>query len=287
VDGTATVSDDDYTAVPPTFITFNPGESSKTITVAVKGDTKFEPNETFGIKLIQSLNSSVTKTTGIATINNNDKQTIAPPTPTTPPTPTSPGDTKPVFNEITGTSGDDILSGTSRAEIIVGEDGNDTIRGLGGDDLLFGSNGNDKIYGGDGNDRIYGRDGTDQLSGDAGDDVLIGGFRNDVLTGGVGKDQFEFRRPKQGIDRITDFSLVDDTIVMWKSDFKSGLKAGIVTADQFRVGAKALDQSDRVIYNPVTGGFFFDADGSGGIKQVQLAQLTKGVALTRQDVVII
>jgi Ca2+-binding RTX toxin-like protein len=281
VDGTATVADGDYTAVPPTFVTFNPGESSKTVTVAVKGDTKFEPNETFGIKLIQSLNSSITKVTGTATINNNDKQTTAPPTPSTP------VDPKPVSNEITGTVGDDDLSGTSRGETIVGNDGNDTIRGLGGDDTLFGSNGNDQLSGGDGNDTLYGRDGKDQLSGDAGDDVLIGGFRNDVLTGGTGKDRFEFRRQQQGIDRITDFSSVDDTIVMLGRDFKSGLKAGILTTDQFRVGSKALDQGDRFIYNSTTGGLFFDADGSGGMKQIQLAQFNKGVTLTRQDVVII
>jgi Ca2+-binding RTX toxin-like protein len=282
VDGTATVADGDYTAIAPTFVTFNPGEISKTVTVAVRGDTKFEPNETLGVRLIQSLNASVAKITGTVTITNDDRQ----PT-TTPPSNPPSGGAKPATSEITGTPGADNLSGTSRSEMIVGDDGDDTIRGLDGDDLLFGGNGNDQLFGGNGNDTLFGRDGKDRLFGDAGDDTLIGGFRNDVLTGGAGRDRFEFRREQQGIDRITDFTPADDTIAMRASDFKSGLKLGTLPEAQFHLGSKAADQSDRFIFNSATGELFFDADGSGRRAAILLARLGRGVTMTRQDIVLV
>ncbi|MFL6374183.1 MAG: FG-GAP-like repeat-containing protein [Pyrinomonadaceae bacterium] len=49
-DGTATIADNDYQATSGT-LSFAPGEISKTITVLVNGDTKFEPNETFQVSL--------------------------------------------------------------------------------------------------------------------------------------------------------------------------------------------------------------------------------------------
>jgi Ca2+-binding RTX toxin-like protein len=107
------------------------------------------------------------------------------------------------------------------------------------------------------------------------------------LTGGTGKDRFEFKRRQQGIDRITDFSVADDTLVFLGRDFKSGLKVGGLKVDQFQLGSRAVDRSDRFIYNAQTGGLFFDADGSGGAKQIQLAKLAKGLSLTAQDFVVI
>ena len=49
-DGTAKVSDNDYVAASGT-LTFAPGETTKTITVSVKGDKKNEPDEWFVINL--------------------------------------------------------------------------------------------------------------------------------------------------------------------------------------------------------------------------------------------
>ncbi|NCR19475.1 MAG: hypothetical protein GPJ22_20640, partial [Microcystis aeruginosa LL13-03] len=56
-DGTATTADNDYTALSLTPLTFNAGETSKTITVAINGDTKVESNETFFVNL-SSLNAN-------------------------------------------------------------------------------------------------------------------------------------------------------------------------------------------------------------------------------------
>jgi Calx-beta domain len=48
--GTAEVRDNDYVAKTGT-LTFNPGETTKTITIEVKGDSKKESDETFYVDL--------------------------------------------------------------------------------------------------------------------------------------------------------------------------------------------------------------------------------------------
>ena len=74
--GTATTEDNDYTAIPTTTLTFNPGETSKTITVAVNGDNQVELNETFFLNLsnLQTNGSNVTlaDNQGQGTINNDE-----------------------------------------------------------------------------------------------------------------------------------------------------------------------------------------------------------------------
>ena len=70
VDGTATTSDSDYIAKTGT-LTFAPGETTKTITIEVKGDRKREANETFYLDLFgNSSNSLFTKNRGLGTILN-------------------------------------------------------------------------------------------------------------------------------------------------------------------------------------------------------------------------
>ena len=72
VNGTATTSDGDYIAKTGT-LTFAPGETTKTITIEVKGDSKKEANETFYLDLFGNTDASVfTKNRGIGTILNDD-----------------------------------------------------------------------------------------------------------------------------------------------------------------------------------------------------------------------
>ena len=72
VNGTATTGDSDYIAKTGT-LTFAPGETTKTITIEVKGDSKREANETFYLDLFgNSSNSLFTKNRGIGTILNDD-----------------------------------------------------------------------------------------------------------------------------------------------------------------------------------------------------------------------
>jgi hypothetical protein len=70
--GTAQTSDGDYVAQTGT-LTFNPGETTKTITIEVKGDSKKEADECFYLDLFgNSGNSLFSKNRGTGTILNDD-----------------------------------------------------------------------------------------------------------------------------------------------------------------------------------------------------------------------
>ncbi len=68
--GTA-VSGGDYQAASGT-LTFAAGETSKTISVAVIGDLRVEPTETFQVRLSNATNATIADNTGVATILDND-----------------------------------------------------------------------------------------------------------------------------------------------------------------------------------------------------------------------
>jgi hypothetical protein len=70
-DGTATVADNDYQPTAGT-LTFQPGETSKTVPVEVNGDTTFEPNETFLVNLSNPTNGTLADSQGLGTIVNDD-----------------------------------------------------------------------------------------------------------------------------------------------------------------------------------------------------------------------
>ena len=88
VDGTATTADGDYVAASGT-LTFAIGETSKTITVQVNGDTKFEPNETFRVALSSPVRVYVAFQVGTATVTivNDEAAPLPPPVPPAPPLP--------------------------------------------------------------------------------------------------------------------------------------------------------------------------------------------------------
>ena len=70
-DRTATTAGSDYFNTTGT-ITFAPGETSKPITVSVQGDTKFESEETFGVRLSAANGGTIAKPEGLVTILNDD-----------------------------------------------------------------------------------------------------------------------------------------------------------------------------------------------------------------------
>ncbi|MEH1827382.1 MAG: Calx-beta domain-containing protein [Nostoc sp.] len=72
-DGTANAADSDYNSTPGTII-FNPGETSKTLSIGVVGDNKFETNETFSVNLLGAINATITDSLGVGTIINDDNQ---------------------------------------------------------------------------------------------------------------------------------------------------------------------------------------------------------------------
>jgi hypothetical protein len=70
-DGTATTADNDYQGLSGS-LTFAPGETSKTVTVSVNGDTAFEPSETFFVNLTGAVNATLADGQGQGTIVNDD-----------------------------------------------------------------------------------------------------------------------------------------------------------------------------------------------------------------------
>jgi len=159
------------------------------------------------------------------------------------------GDTRSLIENATGGSGEDRITGNIAANV---------LRGSGGADRLISLEGNDKLY---------------------------GGSASDTLAGGPGKDAFVFdaKLSKTGnVDRITDFSVADDTIWLDDAVFTK-LKAGALSSSAFWSGSKAHDTSDRIIYNKSTGALLYDADGTGSAAATQFATLNKGLNVASPD----
>lgn len=142
------------------------------------------------------------------------------------------------------------------------------------------------ISGNGGANLLSGLAGNDRLSAGAGADTLFGGAGNDLLTGGTGTDKFVFDAALSGstnVDRITDFSVADDTMLLDKSFFTAFASTGAMAAGAFRTGTGALDADDRVIYDSATGKLYYDADGDGAGAAVLFATVAAGTGLTASD----
>ncbi|MGQ9866773.1 MAG: beta strand repeat-containing protein, partial [Pseudanabaenaceae cyanobacterium] len=169
-----------------------------------------------------------------------------------------------------------IYLGSNANNAIVGSGLNDTIVAFAGDDIVFGLGGNDSIDGGIENDLLYGGDG---------DDTLIGGPGVDTLNGGPGADFFVYANPLHGIDTITDFNVIVDSIRVSASGFGGDLVAGVLPDTQFINGPAATTPAHRFIYN--AGNLFYDADGTGPAAPVPLATLTGAPGLLSTRIVIV
>ncbi|MDZ8104657.1 MAG: calcium-binding protein [Nostoc sp. DedQUE12a] len=128
---------------------------------------------------------------------------------------------------------------------------------------------------------------NDVITGNAGNNTLIGGGGADVLVGGAGNDRFTFLNPAEGVDIITDFASAPDTIAVSASGFGGGLTTGVLSGLQFFLGTSATTAAHRFIYNTLTGGLFFDVDGTGATAQQQIASLTFAPTLTSSDIEVI
>jgi serralysin len=195
-------------------------------------------------------------------------------------------------NVLSGGAGDDELNGGRGRDTLNGQLGDDLLNGDAGRDILNGGLGADTLNGGAGNDSGDGGFGNDILSGGRGDDTLSGGFGadtlnggrgNDSLTGGVGGsiDTFVFSNALTAgnVDDIEDFSSPFDQIALDDAVF-TGLGLGALAAGAFRVGAFALDATDRIIYQASTGNLYFDADGVGGTGRQQFAHVDPFTVVT-------
>jgi len=147
------------------------------------------------------------------------------------------------------------------------------------------------INGTSANDRLNGTSGADTIKGLGGNDKIKGGAGNDILTGGSGYDMFGFTtalNAKTNVDKITDFNPAHDTIDLDNAIFtKLGSANRSMPSSFFRIGDKALDSNDYIVYNSKTGGLYYDADGSGSGAAIQFASVSAGLKMTAADFYII
>ncbi|AWM85980.1 calcium-binding protein [Microvirga sp. 17 mud 1-3] len=130
---------------------------------------------------------------------------------------------------------------------------------------------------------------ADRLVGGAGDDRLDGKLGADKLTGGAGDDVFAFttKLGKGNVDRILDFKAGDDMIQLSGKIFAK-IGKGHLDKGEFRLGTKALDEDDRIIYDRKSGNLFYDKDGSGtAYAAVKFAHVKAKADLSVHDFLIV
>lgn len=145
------------------------------------------------------------------------------------------GNTPPTTSPTTGraldgTAGDDRLTGAAGPDTLAGGAGSDDLNGLGGGDRLAGGGGADTLRGGEGNDVLLGGAGNDSLLGEAGGDVLRGGAGDDRIATGAGADIVQFGAG-DGADRVSDFALGTDRLVLLGGLTAASVSAGVAVRD--------------------------------------------------------
>jgi Ca2+-binding RTX toxin-like protein len=208
-------------------------------------------------------------------------------------------------DELTGTTGDDTINGRGDADLMIGLAGNDTYIVDNAEDVIVESAGEgtdtirafvscflpanveNLVQQGTGDSRGVGNRLANRIIGNSGHNTLDGGPGNDTLTGRAGPDTFVFTSELNGttnVDHLTDFNVLEDKILLHYRAF-SALPAGVMMlgAARFHVGAFATTASQNILYNPITGGLSYDADGTGSIAPVRFARLAVGLALTSQN----
>ncbi|MBR8827013.1 MAG: FG-GAP repeat protein [Gomphosphaeria aponina SAG 52.96 = DSM 107014] len=197
-------------------LTFNPGETSKQITIPIVNNNKNEAEESFTV-ILENPSNNLFSGIKSATITISDTQTAAATT------------ILPVGVENllltgvgningTGNINANILTGNSGNNTLLGLAGNDDLIGKAGNDILNGGNDDDELIGNEGNDILNGEIGNDQLVGQAGNDLLNGGSGADIMAGGKGNDSFKVENAKDvvaeelnsGTDLV--FSLITRTL---------------------------------------------------------------------------
>lgn len=217
--------------------------------------------------------------------------------------------------QLIGTSKVESLIGTSGVDSLEGGAGGDSMAGGGGDDTYFVDNANDTIVElpGAGIDTVrttvsftlganvenlsleglrdligIGNDEANVISGSVNNDRIYGRLGADTLSGDAGKDRFVFDTAlgAGNVDTVLDFTVGFDRIVL-ENDVFTGLSNGKLSAGAFRLGSVALDADDRILYDSPTGTLYFDVDGTGANPAIAFADLSPGLALSRNDFLIV
>ncbi|WP_457150155.1 SdrD B-like domain-containing protein [Mesorhizobium sp. P5_C1] len=229
----------------------------------------------------------------------------------------------------TGNSTGNTLTGNAGANTLFGLGGNDTLDGKAGADMMQGGTGNDIYFVDNAGDRAIELDGqgTDTvnssvsfnlsgqelenlnlrsgasingtgnhidnvITGNSGDNIINGLSGNDTLTGALGHDSFLFTTALSlvvNVDTITDFSVVDDTIVLDHAIFAALAGNGTLSADQFTANASgtATDANQHIIYETDTGWLYYDSNGDAAGGSKHFATVAANLAMTNADFVVV
>ncbi len=129
-------------------------------------------------------------------------------------------------------------------------------------------------------DHLSGNASNNVLSGGAGADTLNGRDGLDTLIGGTGADTFVFDtalNEVSNVDTVTDFVSASDVFELHLDIFTT-LQAtgGKLNANNFVSGASAVATTadEHIMLDTTTGSLYYDADGVGGVAQVEFARLT-------------
>lgn len=251
--GLTAISDIDFVQTMGT-VTFNPGETTQTVSVDVVGDRLFETDETFAVNLLNPVSATLSTSAGIVTITNDDSGVIL------------------SSDFLFGGNGNDTLLGSSGDDFLNGNGGNDSLSGAEGNDTLLGGGGNDTLSGGTGNDSLNGQSGNDVVNGDEGEDVIVFGGTGDGLDtvdGGSGSDTVQVN----GTSNNDTFTVSQDTlglltvsqgtatITVDPGSVQSVIVNGL-SGNDF-IGINNLDRVGRVVL-VVNGGFGNDTIDAGG-----------------------
>ncbi|WP_230532607.1 hypothetical protein [Microvirga roseola] len=104
---------------------------------------------------------------------------------------------------------------------------------------------------------------------------------------------FDTKASRSNKDKILDFKVKDDSIWLDNKYFKklgkkgSEAKPAKLNKKFFTVGDKAKDKNDYLIYDKKKGVLYYDADGSGKDKAVEIATLRKKLRMTSKDFFVI
>jgi hypothetical protein len=255
-------------------ITLLSGETKKTITIDVTGDTEFEGDEAFELQLTNA-NGAVFdgggNTYSITGMIKNDDDANQFET-------GSVGDdiinTGKGNDQINSGAGSDIVNANLGNDLVIDGLGNNNLNGEGGADAIIALSGLNTLTGGDGSDylaggfqadNLNGGAGNDVLRGDAGgflggSDILVGGADDDFLMGGRGADTFVFNT-NDGSDVIAAFDVADIgfgplsgyTATATGADFQSGVDhiqlAGFSTVDVSNVMSWVTDGADGAVFS--------------------------------------
>ena len=218
---------------------------------------------------------------------------------------------------ILGTAGPDVLIGTSGDDSINGRGGADVMIGLAGNDTyivndeadqvveqanegvdtvrvhgwyVLPANVNNLVVAGTQDGGGLGNNRGNRMIGNSGYNTLDGGPGNDILTGGGGRDIFRFTtalNASTNVDRVTDFTVGEDSLWLWSRVFPAFLKCTasnpFLDGRVFHIGGSSTTPLHRILYNPSTGGLYYDSDGSGPTPPVRFARLSPDLALTNHD----